>query len=143
MVKMIIDASDLLLGRLATVVAKKALLGETIDIVNSEKVVISGNKDAVFGKFKQRTKRTVPLMGPYIHRSPDRLLRRAIRGMLPYKQKKGSDAFGRVMCWKGVPKPFEGHEFVSIKEAHIDKLPNLKFVTLGEVSKYLGGKIEN
>ena len=41
---MIIDASNLILGRLATFVAKQALLGEQVFIANCEKSVISGDK---------------------------------------------------------------------------------------------------
>ena len=37
---MIIDAKNLVLGRMATVVAKEALLGEKIDIINCEKAVV-------------------------------------------------------------------------------------------------------
>ena len=51
---MIIDASNLIAGRIATVVAKKALLGETIDIVNSEKAIVTGSKTQVFARFKQK-----------------------------------------------------------------------------------------
>ena len=54
---MIIDASDMILGRLATYVAKKALLGEKVDIVNCEKAVITGNKKSIFEKYKQRNER--------------------------------------------------------------------------------------
>ena len=32
----VIDAEDMILGRLAAVVAKRALLGENIDIINCE-----------------------------------------------------------------------------------------------------------
>ena len=49
---MIIDATNLLVGRLATVVAKKALLGGKIDIVNAEKAIISGPKRLVINKYK-------------------------------------------------------------------------------------------
>jgi len=71
---MIIDAADLIVGRLATVAAKKALLGEKIDIVNAEKAVMTGNKDAIINKFKQRINRGAALVGPFIHKSPERSL---------------------------------------------------------------------
>ncbi len=38
---MIIDANNMILGRLASFAAKKALLGEKIDVINCEKAVIS------------------------------------------------------------------------------------------------------
>lgn len=139
---MIIDATDLIAGRLATVVAKKALLGEKIDIVNSEKAIITGKKTEIFERYKKTADRGIPLKGPYLHRSSDRLLRRIIRGMLPYKQPRGADAYKRVMCWKGVPEPFKTQKLETVETAHVKKLPNLKFVTLGDVSEQLGGKSE-
>ena len=41
---MIIDATNIILGRLASFAAKHALLGETIEIINCENAVITGNK---------------------------------------------------------------------------------------------------
>lgn len=137
---MIIDATNLIAGRLATEAAKKALLGEKIDIVNAEKAILTGTKTEVFAKFKTKFDRGIPLKGPYVHRSADRLLRRIIRGMLPYKQDRGAQALKRIMCWKGIPEPFQKQKIETIKEADVSKLPNLKYVTLGEVSKQIGGK---
>jgi len=45
---MIIDATNLILGRLGTYVAKKALLGNKIDIVNCENSVVTGNRKRIF-----------------------------------------------------------------------------------------------
>ena len=41
---MIIDGTNLILGRLASVAAKKALLGDDIIIVNCDKVLVTGTK---------------------------------------------------------------------------------------------------
>ncbi|MBT7903344.1 50S ribosomal protein L13 [Candidatus Woesearchaeota archaeon] len=139
---MIVDAKDLIAGRLAAVVAKKALLGETIDIVNSEYAVMSGSRDQIFARFKQKRDHGIPLKGPYYPRQADRILRRMIRGMLPYKQEKGVTAFKRIMCWKGVPEVFNDKKFETFEQFSVRKLPNLKFVTIGEVSQFLGGKLE-
>ena len=43
----IIDASNLLLGRLASIIAKRLLSGEEIIVVNAEKAVISGNRENI------------------------------------------------------------------------------------------------
>lgn len=137
---MILDATDLIIGRFATVVAKKAILGEEIVIVNAEKSIMTGKEDVVIAKFKQSIGRTLPLKGPYIHRSPDRLLRRKIRGMLPYKQEKGAKAFERIKCYIGVPAEFEGKEFETVEKANVSKLNNTHYTTLGKVSKSIGGK---
>ncbi|MFW6230537.1 MAG: 50S ribosomal protein L13, partial [Nanoarchaeota archaeon] len=83
---------------MATQVAKMLLLGETVVIVNSEKAVITGPKDKVFASFKQKRERGIPLNGPYYPRRPDMIVKRTIRGMLPYKQEKGETAFKRLKC---------------------------------------------
>lgn len=134
----VIDATNMLIGRLATRVAKMSLLGEEVVIVNCEKAFISGNKVKVKQFYKERSDRGVPSKGPFIHRSPDRMLRRTIRGMLPYKQEKGREAFERIMTYIGVPKKYEGEEKISFEEASVAKLPNLKYIQLRDVSKHLG-----
>ena len=137
---MIIDATDLRLGRMATVVAKNALLGETIDIVNCENAVLTGNRDNVLGEYKNRLKR-ITYKGPIVHRMPDRFVKKAIRGMLPYKQYKGDKAFKRIKCYMGVPDQFKDKKFETIKEANIANVPSLRYVYVKEICKEIGAKI--
>ena len=139
--KMIIDATNLIVGRLGSVVAKKALLGEKIDIINAEQAVITGRKSVVLDKFKQRVKRGTWAKGPHYIRSSDRLLKRMIRNMLPYKQPKGRVAFKRIKCWVGMPDEFKDKKIEQIPNAGVSKLPNLNYVPLSRVSKELSGKI--
>ena len=137
---MLIDATDLLVGRLGTVVAKKALLGEKIDIINAEKAVISGSKKVVLDRIKNRVSRGTPAKGPFFIRSPDRLLKRMIRNMLPFKQPKGEVAFKRIMCWTGVPVEFKDKKAETIESANVSKLPSLNYVSLAVISKEIGGR---
>ena len=137
---MIIDATDLIVGRIGTVVAKKALLGEKIDIVNCENAIITGKKTQVLGRFKQK-REWGTYKGPFIHRNPERIVRRMIRGMLPYKKEKGKVAFKRIMCYVGIPEEFKSQKIETIKEANVSKLNNLNFLQVKEVSKFLGAKI--
>ncbi|MFH1770468.1 MAG: 50S ribosomal protein L13 [archaeon] len=137
---MIIDATDSIIGRVATVVAKKALQGEEIAVVNCEKAIMVGNKAEILAKYKNRRERGAPLIGPYIPRQADRFFRRAIRGMLPYKQPKGKEAFGRIMCYKGVPKNLQDKNAETIKEANISRLTHTKYLTVKEICMFLGGK---
>lgn len=137
---MIIDATDLRLGRMATVVAKNALLGETIDIVNCEKAVLTGNRDNILGEYKNRLRR-ITYKGPIVHRMPDRFVKKAIRGMLPYKQYKGDKAFKRIKCYMGVPDQFKGKKFETIKEANIANVQSLRYVYVKEICKEIGAKI--
>lgn len=45
---MIVDATGLVLGRLASVAAKSLLAGEEVKIVNAEKALITGSRDFIF-----------------------------------------------------------------------------------------------
>lgn len=133
---MIIDGKNLILGKLSAFVAKKALLGENIIIVNSENVVISGSKKNILEKYKQRAKRGDPYKGPFFPRTCDRMLRRAIRGMLPFKHARGREAFRKVMCYKGVPEKYSKEKLESVKIASALKLKT-NFISLGELEKLL------
>lgn len=138
---MIIDATDLILGRMASYVAKKALLGEKVDIVNCEKAVITGNRAEIFSRYlKKKERGRNPYKGPFFPKASDRIVRRTIRGMLPYKQEKGSTAYKRVMCYVGVPTKFKDKKLETIPSANVSKLKNYKYVTVGEVAKHLGAK---
>jgi large subunit ribosomal protein L13 len=133
-----IDATNLILGRMASFAAKKALLGETVNIVNCEKAIVTGNKKTLLLQFKRKRDMGIPSKGPFFPRSPERIVKRTIRGMLPYKQEKGMKAFKRIKCYTGVPENIKNAE--TIKEADISKVPNLKYLKLEQISKYLGGK---
>ncbi|HIP74568.1 MAG TPA: 50S ribosomal protein L13 [Thermococcus paralvinellae] len=139
----IINAEGLILGRLASKVAKMLLEGEEVIVVNAEKAIITGNRDNIFAKYKQRTElrtRTNPRRGPFYPKRSDEIVRRTIRGMLPWKTDRGRKAFKRLKVYAGVPKEFEGKEFETIMEAHMSRLKTPKYVTVGEVAKHLGGK---
>lgn len=137
---MIINAENLILGRFASFVAKKALLGEKVDIVNVEKAVISGKRLITLEHYREKRVRGYALHGPFFPRDPLRMVKRTIRGMLPYKQEKGKEAFKRIRCYVGVPKEFEGKKFETIKYADVSKVYRTKFITVAEISKHLGHK---
>jgi len=134
----VIDAKNAVAGRLASYAAKLALSGEEVLIINAEKAIITGNRDYIFKRFLQRRHRksiTNPRrMGPKYPRRPDDILRRMIRGMLPYKKAKGREAFKRVKVTVGTPEGIT-------PDITYNKMPNThKFVTIGEISKFLGAK---
>ncbi len=135
---MIIDAKDLIIGRLGTVAAKKALLGEDVIIVNTDKAIITGTKEKVYADYKQKRDRGT-FKGPFIPRRSDLFVKRLLRGMIP-KRGRGPDAFARIKCYVGTPSQFEG-KATTIKEANVSKIPNLKYVTIQEICRQLGGKI--
>lgn len=137
---MIIDAKDLILGRLATKAAKAALNGEEVNIVNCEKAVIVGKKEEIFARYLRKQDMGVPRKGPFLHRGADRIVRRTIRGMLPYKKEHGKEAFHKIMCFIEVPKEFEGKALKTFDDININNTSNLKFVTIKQVSEKVGFK---
>ncbi len=136
---MIIDATDLILGRLAAFAAKQALLGETVLIINSEKAIITGSKKYLLDRYTQRIHRGEPHHGPNYPRRPDFLVRRTIRGMLPYKQFKGEIAFKRIKCFIGKPADLKETP-ITIEKISKGKLKNTKFITILNLSRHIGYK---
>jgi len=137
----IIDATNLILGRLASNVAKRLLSGESVIIVNSEKAILSGNKRRIIEDYKKRLHRksiVAPWEGPFQPRRPDMLLKRTIRGMLPYKAPKGRMAYKRLRVYIGIPDEYKEKDKISIPEAVSGKLKS-KFITLAELCNELGG----
>lgn len=126
--KIIIDGEGAILGRLATFVAKEALGGKEIIIFNSEKVIITGNKQNILKKYKGlRDLGGTTQKGPYFPRQPFLILKRAIRGMLPsHREGVGREAFKRVKCFEGLPKEFEKEKAMKIKVTKPEKFMDLK-----------------
>jgi large subunit ribosomal protein L13 len=95
----LIDGKDKILGRLASQVAKLALLGKNVVVINAKDIVISGAKKNIFATYvqaKNRKTRSNPTRGPFFHRRPDDLFRRTVRGMMPFKKPRGQEAYKRV-----------------------------------------------
>lgn len=139
----IIDAKKLIMGRLASTVAKDLLKGEKIVIVNAEKSIISGSRKSILEKYAHRMARRSIInpqrFGPKFPRRPDGILRRAIRGMIPYKTTRGRDAYKRLKVYVGIPEEYED-KTTTIKGLDLSKLEVSKYIEVGEVSKYLGSK---
>lgn len=136
----VINGDGLILGRLASTVARRALDGEEIAIVNVEKVIISGSRARVLGNYYHKRERGSTDWGPYFPRRPDHVAKRTIRGMLPYKRPRGIDAFKRIKCYVGIPVQFAGAELEVIEDVHMNRLNNPQFVTLAAVCTALGAK---
>ncbi len=134
----IIDATDHVLGRLSTNVAKMLLNGEDVIIINAEKSVITGNKYRIFETYMQKFKRGSVRKGPRFPRMPDRILRRTVRGMLPFYTPHGKNAYRRLKVYIGVPEGIDVSKAEKIEKAMYKKIKNK--VTLSEVSRYLGAK---
>ena len=132
-----IDAENLILGRMATIVAKRLLKGETIIILNSEKAVISGKRSSRVKEAKRKLEIGHPRKGPYFPRRPDRYVRRTIRGMLPHKRSKGKESYKRLLVYNGVPLKYEDTKKETIAGAVAEKL-KCPYLTVGELTKEIG-----
>jgi len=131
----IFDANGATLGRLSTIIAKRLLGGEEITVVNSEKAIISGKKTSIKNHYKQKREVGTYRKGPFFPRMPDMIVKRTIRGMIPYQTPHGREAFKRLKCYIGVPKEFEGKKFEIGKEA---KKQSVNHMTIEELSRSLG-----
>lgn len=127
----LVDATDLVLGRLSTEVA--AILrgkhkptftphvdcGDYVIIVNAEKIALTGNKlqDKMYyrhsgypGGLKQRNAKTL------LDNQPEKILEKAIRGMLP-KNKLGAAMYRKLFVYAGPEHPHQAQkpELLNIK----------------------------
>ena len=137
----VIDANGLILGRLASIVAKQLLSGdEKIYIVNAEKAIISGSRATTLKDYRETRERGATEFGPYFPKRPDRILKRTIRGMLPYKRARGRDAMYRLKVYVGVPSELKSAETTTIAHADMKLLSSSKYIELGEVSQKMGSK---
>lgn len=137
----IIDASNLILGRVASFAAKRALQGEEVIVFNAESAVISGTKANIVEEAKRRLEtRTLQSQykAPTHPRRPDTYVRRVIRGMLPRRKPKGSAALKRVRVYIGTPEEYRGKPTAKIPNAEASKL-RCSHITVGELSEEIGG----
>lgn len=134
---MIIDATDKILGRMATFTAKKALAGEDVVIINAEKAIMSGSKKGILNKFKARRDRGDSIHGPHYPRMPDKIVRRAIRGMLPTTKASGTIAYKKVKVYIGTP---EGIKADDIKLNSKENLKDKRYMILEDICEWLGAK---
>jgi large subunit ribosomal protein L13 len=133
----LIDATNKIMGRLASQVAKKALLGQNVVVINAKSVIISGSKRDILEKYLDKLKiktSTNPKWGPFHKRRPDTFLRRVIGQMLPRKKIRGKEAMKRVHVYIGtIPERFK-HKYPKLQE---EELPNCDKKRLFYYNKYI------
>ncbi len=136
----VVDARDCILGRVASEVAQRALAGERVAIVNAEDAIITGDREDVFDTYRTRLHLGSD-RGPYYPKRPDGIFKRAVRGMLPYKKDRGREALSNVRVYVGNPYEDDEDEPVVLEGTSLDRLSNIRFVSLHEISEQLGANV--
>ncbi len=134
------DAEQMVVGRLGTKVAKAALLGENVVIVNAEKAIITGDPrmliDAWRAKLNIRTSSN-PRRGPFHTRRPDKMVRRMLRGMLPWPKPRGKAALKRIKIYIGVPEKYADVEKIVLEKSRYRSMTQ-KHMLVKDLSYELG-----
>jgi large subunit ribosomal protein L13 len=133
---LVVDTRDCILGRVASQVAERALDGERIAVVNAERAVITGSEEQLTEKYLERRSHGSD-RGPYYPKRPDRIFKRSVRGMLPYKKSRGREALENVRAYIG--NPYDEAE--RLEDTSLDRLSNIRFVSLGDISESLGANV--
>jgi large subunit ribosomal protein L13 len=134
----VVDAGDCILGRVASQVAEAALDGESIAVVNVEDAVITGSESDVVETYRTRHNLSSD-RGPHYPKRPDQIFKRSIRGMLPHKRERGREALESIRVYVG--DPFDDEDPEILAGTSLDRLSNIRFVHLGEVSEQLGANV--
>jgi len=133
----LVDANGLIVGRMCSKVAKRLLQGEEVIILNAEKAVFSGKRKSKVAEAHLFLEVGAPERGPFHYRRPDRFLRKTVRGMLPFRQPKGKNAYKRLKVFMGIPKELADQKTVTFTEASSAKLKGPHFSLL-EMAKEIG-----
>ena len=137
----IIDAEGLILGRMASYIAKLLLSGYKVIVVNAEKAIISGERKRVINGYKLllrvKTHRNPYKQSRKRPRTPERIVKEAVRGMLPRDSWKGKQALTRLRVYVSIPKEFENKPRIKIENAHYTKLKG-EYISVAEVARELG-----
>ena len=131
MARIIIDGNGAVFGRICSFTAKKALEGNEVIIVNSEKTIMTGNKKDTIAKYSSvRKKGGHSQKGPKLSNVPHRILKRAIRGMLPdHRKGQGKETLKRIKCYDGMPEEFKEEKMMKVNAPK-----KLKFMELKELA---------
>jgi len=113
--EIIVNGEKTAVGRLATYCAKQALLGNKVVVVNCEKAIITGPKAAILQTYRSKKERGgTAQKGPYFSRDAESIVRRAIRGMLPWKKARGKEVFRTIKCYSGMPKEYKDKKAINL-----------------------------
>ncbi len=135
----IVDGTNLIAGRLCSHVAKLLIEGKRVSIVNTEYIMISGNRKSIiesYRKFLEISSINNPKFGPFHPRRPDTIITKMVRGMLP-KKPSGKTAFKRLRAYLGVPNELKSTKTTQFDDAKIRK-SSPYYTSVGELGRMVG-----
>jgi len=133
----VVNGEGLILGRMCSNVAKRLLNGEQVIVVNAEKIVISGKRKSKVAEAHKFLEVGAPDRGPFHSRRPDRIVRKTVRGMVPWRLPKGKIAYKRLKVFMGIPEELKDQNMETDMHAQASKLKGPHF-TLGELAIEIG-----
>jgi len=134
----VIDGEGCILGRLSAYVAKELTKGETVVVVNAEKIIVTGNMKDIVAKYTQRIGlRDIakPVKSPHYPKRPDLFVKRTVRGMIPYRTRRGREMYRKMRTYMGVPKEYKDTKAIKVGERKSD---TARVITVEKICKELG-----
>jgi len=145
----VVDGKGHLLGRLASIVAKQLLSGQSIVVTRCEALNISGEffraKLKYHAYLRKQTRYNPTRGGPFHFRAPSRIFYKTVRGMIPHKTARGKAALDRLKVFEGVPPPYDKKKRMVVPQAlRVLRLkPGRKYCTVGRLSHEVGWKYQD
>ncbi len=135
----IVDGTNLIAGRLCSHVAKLLIEGNRVSIVNTENIMLSGDRDAIiksYREFLEIASINNPKFGPFHPRRPDTIITKMVRGMLP-KKPSGKTALKRLRAYLGVPDELRSMTKTQFEDAKIRR-SSPYYTSVGELGRMVG-----
>ena len=112
-----------------------------MSLVNCEKIMMSGTRSNLIQEYREFLEINSIINvkhGPVHYRRPDTIIRKMIRGMLPYEGKpSGVAAHKRLRTYVGSPKELKSLEKIQFEKALIRKAAS-KYTTMAELCRVIG-----
>ncbi|MHB8566641.1 MAG: 50S ribosomal protein L13 [Nitrososphaerales archaeon] len=137
-----VDAGGKIAGRMCSHVSKLLLQGNRVIIVNAEHSLFSGSRRNIMSEWAARLNLgsvVHPKHGPFHPRTPDGILSRMVRGMLPRRKPSGAAALKRLRVYVGIPEEYSKVKFTDFEDSKATK-PIAFYFPLGEIATKVGWK---
>lgn len=150
--EIVVDATNMKLGRMASYVAKNLIQGKRVVVINAEKAVVTGTKKAILKRYLmllgRSQKRSIHRPGVWYPRAADKLVWYTIVRMLPKKKPKGRMAASRLRVYVNVPEKYKDAKPVTFEDAKLTSSRSrsgrlIRYMTVEQISRELkGGRLK-